>query len=259
MIIVLTLSLMALTFDSLGSLGRLGNQLFQYASLRGISFHLGYEYLFPSCDIELCSVFDIPLKIGTGNFNRLSPSGFEFDSNLYDTCPDGTDLYGFFQSEKYFKCIEDTLRKELNFAKETKSFCNHYIKSRFQDKKLISIHVRRGDYLKENNFVNLSLEYYLNGLSILPTTSVLVLSDDPEWCKQNFTDERFTVIESNNSAVDLCIMSLCDYHIIANSSFSWWGSWLSKSKKTIAPLQWFQNDYSHWNTKDLYLPDWIVI
>ena len=54
-------------------------------------------------------------------------------------------------------------------------------------------------------------------------------------------------------------MSMCDYHIIANSSFGWWGSWLAKSKKTVAPKRWFTGDLKDWNTKDLYLNDWIVI
>jgi hypothetical protein len=53
-------------------------------------------------------------------------------------------------------------------------------------------------------------------------------------------------------------MSLCDYHIIANSSFSWWGSWLSKSKQTIAPKRWFAGDFLKWNTRDLYIPNWII-
>jgi hypothetical protein len=250
---------MALTFDSLGYSGRLGNQLFQYAALRGISSNLGYDYLYPSDNIELCKIFNIPPKVGTGNANRLSPSGFEFDENLYSSCPDGTDLYGYFQSEKYFKNVETILRNEFKFSNQIEEYCTHYIKSRFQDDEVISLHVRRGDYLKEKNFVNLSLNYYYESLNYLPKKSVLVFSDDSEWCKKNFFDERFTIVESNNQKIDLCLMALCDYHIIANSSFSWWGSWLSKSKKTISPSQWFQNDYSHWNTKDLYLPDWIVI
>jgi hypothetical protein len=53
-------------------------------------------------------------------------------------------------------------------------------------------------------------------------------------------------------------MSLCDYHIICNSSFSWWGSWLAKSKKTVAPKNWFGGDCINHNTEDLYLKNWIV-
>lgn len=250
---------MALTFDSLGSLGRLGNQMFQYASLNGIASNLGYDCYIQNDNNELFKYFKIPKRFGEANTKRIEYQGIDFIGELYNKCEDNVDLYGYFQSEKYFKNIEDKIRKEFIFYDEIYNLCNHYLNTSFKSKEIISLHVRRGDYLTDDNFVVLKLDYYKKALKYLPNLNVLVLSDDPEWCKKNFTDERFTVIESNNSAVDLCMMSLCDYHIIANSSFSWWGSWLSKSKKTIAPSQWFQNDYSHWNTKDLYLPDWIVI
>jgi hypothetical protein len=57
----------------------------------------------------------------------------------------------------------------------------------------------------------------------------------------------------------LCLMSKCDYHIIANSSFSWWGSWLAQSKKTICPRQWFSLDYNFLDSDGLRLPNWISI
>ena len=124
---------------------------------------------------------------------------------------------------------------------------------------LISIHIRRGDYLTESNFCNLPFDYYINSLELLPNLPVLIFSDDIPWCESVFLNSRFKFIKSNDTQIDLCLMSMCDYHIIANSSFSWWGAWLAKSKKTIAPSAWFQNEYSHWNTKDLYLPDWIIL
>jgi hypothetical protein len=54
-------------------------------------------------------------------------------------------------------------------------------------------------------------------------------------------------------------MSLCDYHIIGNSTFSWWGAWLSNSKQIIAPSQWFDGDLKTNKLDDLYLDDWIVL
>ena len=87
-----------------------------------------------------------------------------------------------------------------------------------------------------------------------------------KWIDQKFIDDenldcvdRFLISESDNCYADLCIMTLCDYHIICNSSFSWWGSWLAKSKKTIAPKNWFGGDCINHTTEDLYLKDWIVI
>ena len=70
---------------------------------------------------------------------------------------------------------------------------------------------------------------------------VLVFSDDIEWCKQQklFETDRFLFSENTWNLVDLCMQTLCKYHIIANSSFSWWGSYLANSEKTVAPKKWF--------------------
>ena len=90
---------------------------------------------------------------------------------------------------------------------------------------------------------------------------VMVFSDDIKWCGEQdiFQGDRFILSEGNNTAVDLCLQSLCTYHIIANSSFSWWGSWLAKSKKTIAPRNWFAGQNKDKDVSDLYLPQWVLI
>jgi hypothetical protein len=137
--------------------------------------------------------------------------------------------------------------------------CNHYRSSIFSNTELISLHIRRTDYLTDSNFDCLSLDYYNSALKLLPNLPVMIFSDDPNWCKEHFTDDRFTISLSNNPHIDLCLMTICDYHIISNSSFSWWGSWLAKSKKTIAPQKWFSGEFENYNTKDLYLPGWILI
>ena len=248
---------MALTFDSLGKMGRLGNQMFQYAALRGISTNLGYDFMIPSNN-ELCEVFGIKAKFGCSGNHKVTHNKFNFDEILFSSCLDNVDLTGYFQSEKYFKQIENQIKKEYSFSNKIYTICSHFIKTNFTSD-IISLHVRRGDYLTESNFVNLDLNYYNTALRLLPSFNVLIFSDDISWCKSNFFGEEFYFIESKNKEIDLCLMTMCNYHIIANSSFSWWGSWLSKSKKTIAPSRWFQNEYSSWNTEDLYLPDWIVI
>ena len=166
---------------------------------------------------------------------------------------------GFFQSEKYFKHIEHEIRKDFTFHDRISSICNHYMKSVYSGTEVISLHVRRSDYLTNCNFFNLTLDYYFDALKKLPCLPVIVFSDDLEWCQEIFKEKRFNVSLSKNSFIDLCLMSLCDYHIIANSSFSWWGSWLANSKQTIAPSKWFSEDFSSWDTKDLYLPNWIVV
>ena len=94
--------------------------------------------------------------------------------------------------------------------------------------------------------------------------TVVIFSDDPSWCMEQelFSDDRFIVSQADNQYVDLCLMTMCNDFIIANSSFSWWGAWLStnKDKRVIAPSKWFgppldtQN-----NTKDLYCKGWELV
>ena len=67
------------------------------------------------------------------------------------------------------------------------------------------------------------------------------------------------VAEGNINYTDMCLMSLCKAHIIANSSFSWWGAWLAKSKKTVAPSVWFGGADAGKDLSDLYLPEWTII
>ena len=160
---------------------------------------------------------------------------------------------------KYFINIKDKIKKDFTFHDRISNICSHYRRNNFLNKELISLHVRRTDYLTDKNFCSLSLDYYYDALELLPNLPVMILTDDYEWCKTKFTSKRFKISKSNNQYIDLCLMTLCDYHIIANSSFSWWGSWLADSKQTIAPRQWFAGEFSSWNTKDLYLPNWIVI
>jgi hypothetical protein len=244
-----------LSFSNLGSLGRLGNQMFQYAALKGISMHNSTDYWFPQ-NTSLHECFNIPRKELKIYSPFLEESTYEFDEKIFNSSEG--DLYGFFQTEKYFYHIENDLRKDFTFRDIIYKSCFHYRKNVLSEN-VVAIHVRRGDYITDPNFVLLDYDYYNDALKYFPDLEVMIFSDDIEWCKLNFIGSRFRFSCSNNPFIDLCLMSLCDYHIISNSSFSWWGSWLAKSKKTIAPKNWFTGEYSTWNTKDLYRKDWILI
>ena len=89
--------------------------------------------------------------------------------------------------------------------------------------------------------------------------NVVVFSDDPKWCNDQtlFSTDRFMISENIDNRVDLCLMSLCNDFIIANSTFSWWGAILStKSKIVIAPDPWFKNGLQ---IKNLIPPNWIKL
>ena len=264
-----------LCFNSIGNLGRLGNQMFQYASLKGIARNRGYDFSIPprsyfginddnvrTSDYIIYDIFDIENnnRIETQNFPRLSERMFNFDEKLFINCPDNVDLFGYYQTEKYFHHIENEIRQDFTFNKELLDECQSFLDDNFTSE-LISLHIRRGDYTQNPNHPTQTIEYYQTALNNLPEVPVIVFSDDSEWCKKQelFKPDRFIISEDNTTDADLCLMSLCQYHIIANSSFSWWGSWLAKSEKTIAPKNWFGGSCINYSTEDLYCSDWIIL
>lgn len=259
-------------FNAIGKLGRLGNQMFQFASLKGIAQHNNYNYCVPPSnnkDEWQDHQLFIPFKLNKtaalnvqyidGNRPTIYEVEFSFNENIFNNCPKWVNLHGYFQSEKYFKHIEDDIRQDFEFRDEIYIPAKELIDTLDNP---ISLHIRRTDYITNENHNCLDLDYYKEALSNFSSDrTVVIFSDDPDWCKQQelFSDDRFLVSENNSNYLDLCLMSLCKEHIIANSSFSWWGAWLAKSKKVIAPSKWFGPGNSHLDTKDIYCSDWIVI
>lgn len=263
-----------ISFNSLGNYGRLGNQMFQYAALRGIAATRSYEYCIPApetfgvtdgnvatSDATLFTTFKLrPCVLRTSNFRTLYETQHHFDEHLLNTCPDNVDLFGYFQTEKYFKHIEQSIREDFTFIDNIAAVCNDYM-NQF-DCAIIALHIRRGDYVNLQSYHPMpTMHYYSEALQRLPNTMVLVFSDDIEWCRtqQLFQNDRFVFSINNSTAVDLCLMSMCDYHIIANSSFSWWGAWLAKSKQVVAPVKWFGDALCDKNTSDMYCDGWIKL
>lgn len=284
-----------LAFNKIGNLGRLGNQMFEYAALRGISAHHGYEWSIPPFHLKgienyslhecfkLESVTDKNIGI-YNNFKYIGERFFHFDEELFENCPDNVSLHGFFQSEKYFKNVSEQIRKDYTFLDEYLEPCKEFIQQ-FDGQEPIMLHVRRGDpnlvdprgfkwaYINcsEQHPVQ-SLEYYKKALEYFDDNQpVIVFSDSPEWVKEQdfFSNNRFMISEPQEKYsdgsflpyMDLCLMSLCSHAIIANSTMSWWGAWLqlNPNKKVISPKMWFGPAYADKNTKDLYVDDWIVI
>lgn len=256
-------------FNALGRMGRLANQMFQYASLKGIATNRGYDFSIPPR--ELFGIEDTNVKrsdvILYDVFNRVEQNNnksiqqtnvlwerrHDFDEELFNNCPDNIDLVGYFQTEKYFKHIENEIREDFAFDEELLSNCKSFITDNF-DTEIISLHIRRGDYVVNPNHPTQSLSYYSEALRQLKSDlPVIIFSDDPQWCKEQelFSDDRFVISDNNTTDADLCLMSLCDYHIIANSSFSWWGAWLAKSKQVIAPKNWFGGECAGKSTADV--------
>jgi len=274
-----------ITYSKIGHFGRLGNQLFQFAGTVGIARKLGYNVAFPTENTVtpvtehfsdgkvLDIVFDVPkafklsadILLPKAQINTNGVCGerfFHFDEKLLHNCPDNVNLSGYFQSDKYFTHIEQELRSLLTFNNTVQLAANTlFPKSQYQT---VSIHIRRGDYVNQEQYHPVcSPEYYTEALSQFTDKNYnfIVFSDDMEYCKEVFGEsENLLYIDNRDPYIDLCLMSMCDHNIIANSSFSWWGAWLNnnKDKKVIAPKQWFGPAYSHYITEDLYCKGWII-
>lgn len=260
-------------FNALGQLGRLGNQMFQFAALKGIARNRGFEYCFPPTkntnewtDHQLFN----PFKLGsTSQLNvqfidsdrpTVMEETFSFNEKLFDECPDWVSIQGFFQTEKYFKHIRDELLKDFEFRDE---ILEPSQKTMSYWKNPIALHIRRTDYTTNPNHTALSMDYYEKALSKFDESSeVIIFSDEPQWCMEQklFESDRFMISETGNNYMDMCLMTLCSGHIIANSSFSWWGAWLSSSQKVVAPSGWFNgSNNEHLDTKDIIPESWNVI
>ena len=246
--------------------------MFQFAALKGIARNRGVQFCVPPSeqkdewnDHQLFIPFKLkntsPLNVQYIDFGRptVAEGCFHFNEKVFNECPDWVTLQGFFQTEKYFKHIKDEIKGDFTFNDDILGPSLNAIENLDNP---ISLHVRRTDYTTNPNHTALSLEYYQKALSAFPTGQVIVFSDDPKWCfEQNiFKDDRFLISENTNQYVDMCLMTLCKRHIIANSSFSWWGAWLSKSEHVIAPSGWFEgSNNAHLDTKDLIPDEWEMI
>jgi len=247
-----------ITFNNLGNHGRLGNQLFQDASTRGSAAKNNQSFMVPKTELFDCFEM-VGANIGRRNSPVFQEKQFHFDEELFSKFQYDIDLFGYFQSEKYFKHIEDKIRQDFSFKKHIYDPCWEMIK---EIPERISLHVRRGDYLQKPDYhPPCTIEYYEQALSKFnDNIPVLIFSDDPQWCKEQelFSLDRFMIAEGNSVEVDLCLMAMCQYHILSNSSLSWWGAWLANSKSVVAPKNWFGPSLPH-NTDDLYLEHWELI
>ena len=255
-------------FNHLGIIGRLGNQMFQYAALRGIANKHDYEFTIPESnfqdewnDHQLFEVFDLPNLKHRGRVpdRFIQERQFNYDPELVEQCPDDVSLYGYFQTEKYFSHIAESIKEDFAFKREVIANCEEVMGSINNP---ISLHVRRTDYVeKSQDHPPCTLEYYEEALKKFDNNRpVVIFTDDIQWCKNQdiFKPDRFLVSETQNNVYDLCMMTMCDDYIIANSSFSWWGAWLSKNPdpQVIAPKKWFgDTGYTAKNNTEDIVPD----
>lgn len=192
---------------------------------------------------------------------------FHFDPDILNL-PDSVYLDGYWQSEKYFKDIEEIIRKEFT-VKFSLAGMNLKLAGQIKNCEAVSLHIRRGDYVfhPEHNKIHgtCNLNYYSRCVEEITQTlknpHFFIFSDEPEWARDNLRLPYASTLVAHNRAdrnyEDMRLMSLCKHHIIANSTFSWWGAWLNpmENKIIFAPKRWFAE--SELNTKDIIPPQWL--
>lgn len=228
-------------FVTFKPLGLFGNQMFQIAATIGYAKKHGISYRLPKWftdGFDLSEIFKGPF----GTVDQIETEEYRYYDMYYTEIPKSEGnlrLDGYFQNEKYFKGAEVEIF-EIFRPKIESNFREWNVSG-----DVCSLHVRRGDYLKYPLIhTNLSKNYYEAAIEIMKSngfSTFLIFSDDIEWCKQNFIGGEFIFSENRTNYQDLVLMSSCDSHIIANSSFSWWGAWLGKNpdKIVVAPDTWF--------------------
>jgi hypothetical protein len=256
-----------LTCNTLGRYGRVGNGMFQVASIIGIAKKLGYDYAFPyfrnwdhferfgsSEDIDIQKYFKNKLPV------LENPAGFreqhvEWGYRDVQLPNENISLNGHMQSEKYFAHSADLIRHYFEFDLEHQPVQPSWI----NDDNTVGIHVRRGDY--ENNYhPHTGIAFYDKAMSLFPAdTKFKVFSDGMDEAKKYFGNDA-EYIEGNHYMVDMYLMTQCKSFIICNSTFSWWGAWLIKNanKKIIAPSKWF-GEVAGIGWQDIYADGWQVI
>lgn len=262
--------------------GGLGNMMFQIAAAKAISLCKKTDYSFPNLKLHLnylssekeynpnvnyCSEYlKLPFLKNAKTENSFLPLTtitfpFHFEEkNIYTS---NVRIDGFFQSEKYFEKYKNEIMDLFSPDDDIVSFLEKkYID--IQQIKKTSIHVRRGDYIKNNKHHYLQdFSYYQKAIDYLDseTDKFIIFSDDMKWCKENFIGEKYFFVENEKDYFELYLMSLCSNNIISNSSFSWWGAWLNKTpnKIVISPKNWFGVALQNLNTEDIIPKNWIKI
>lgn len=296
----------------------LGNQLFQYAYARAralrsntdLTIDTNWYSNIPPGDaprIFLLDKYNLPQSVHIVNnpspsklirlFNKIKAKiereVFKYSDHVYYSrlakavLPNkNIEVEGFWNTEKYFKDLEDVIRAELTLKSPLGEMA-HASESKLielsKSHTLVLLHVRRGDYVSSSNALKhhglSGLDYYTEAIKIIQeklsatnqTPYFMLSSDDIDWVKENIIPllrgASYEVLTNPSGIKDyeeIHLMSLCHHFIIANSSFSWWAAWLSgeaqkvgEKKIVIGPKQWIANP--NIDTRDVMPDEWIKI
>ncbi len=269
-------------------MGGLGNQMFQIATglSHGIDNNDGEVFFSEKTNLGIIAthrkdyndtIFEYLPRLKEPTHMRIySERGFEYQKLPYEK---EMRMRGYFQSEKYFKNNKDSVVKFFKtclLRQDIKNLVNENLeKFSNSSPKTISVHIRRGDYVNlqhvhpvqsekyyESALIAISNKLVISYEKLIEDYKLVIFSDDIAWCKNSNLFSKFNChfVEGNEDYIDMYVMSMCKHHIIANSSFSWWGAYLNESddKIVVAPKLWFgPQGPKTWNS--VYCTEWIVV
>jgi hypothetical protein len=195
--------------------------------------------------------------------NKETEASWHFKPSILNIGPDAY-LDGYWQSPKYFENIEDIIRADFTLKNKLPTNIEN-LKEIIEKENSLCVHVRRGDYIKSKVHNITGKEYYDNAVekmkSLIMIDKIYVFSDDIKWCEENMKFDLPTMFVGNEYAGQkaeghMVLMSACKNFIIPNSSFSWWGAWLSNNpdKVVIVPKKWSGMKFVKF---DIILKEWI--
>lgn len=274
-------------------MGGLGNQMFQYALGRKLSLMYGTKLILDLTGYQNQAQGDTQRYFELNRFNitgelqtkpivnknlltkilyrnydfkhKYYEKQFPFDKKVLEQ-PEGTLFEGYWQTEKYFIDVRNQLLKDFTLSSSFSKYDNNYLVN-IRSTNSVSLHVRRGDYVSNENankfHVLQGIKYYSKALQLLSESinnfTLYVFSDDIQWCKKHLDNIHSKIVfvdGKREGVIDMMLMKNCKHNIVANSSFSWWAAWLNENsnKKVIAPKSWFKD--SAIDTRDIIPDSW---
>lgn len=259
--------------------GGLGNQLFQLNSMIGLAKHYGHRLVLPRWQYE--EYFDthqkdvvfldrLPPIISTITEKHFHYDIFQFDNELSKQTQSkfgAINIKGYLQSRDYFKTAVPTLHDWVyNKLAESIGYTG------MLDSELIAIHIRRGDYVDNPYYHQLyNTTYFNHAIELIPgwkNMNIIIFSDDKEYAARFRNDlllfyrpvfKKRIIIADKPDIEELCWISMCDYHVLSNSTFGWWGAFLSKSKMVIRPMKYFAGEGLKNDITGFWPEEWIGI
>lgn len=251
--------------------GGLGNQLFQFAFGRGVAAKTGRQLGFcwerSSWDYALNRYVDLSLVTNPSGpiYNERSMT---FDKEVYHPASAQHYFCGYWQTEKYFEHIADSLRiigEPFDGVIDRKWQIQG---EKLQHENSVFIHVRHGDYLRAANVEAhgvLPARYYWDAMQLMEMlhgndVKFYAFSEDADWCRNNLPG--VTILPTSSADADFYLMRHCRHAIIANSTFSWWAAFLGPDAAggtVIAPKKWFGPANQHLDTSDLIPERWLLV